>query len=220
MFAPDRSHFHHRLLELGLHQRHAVIAIYMVTLLAAGLGLFMLVSEDVGSLVIFGCLLVLIVLLFRVVGAVRLHETTARLWAKHTFTLRQRQDRQAFEHLQLRFRGVCDREEWWQAVCEAAERMEFAWLSLKTMHIDGRVEEEIWRLPEREPNLAKVVTMTIPCGNGDPRIRRQFEIAIAVNGSLEVASRRATLFGRLIDEHAPHFTASASPRNQSGGKTY
>ena len=63
------------------------------------------------------------------------------------------------------------------------------------------------------------MTMTIPCGDGTPRIRRQFEIAIAINGSLEAASRRATLFGRLIDEHSPHFIASPFPKDQSGGKT-
>jgi UDP-GlcNAc:undecaprenyl-phosphate GlcNAc-1-phosphate transferase len=31
LFAPDRSHFHHRLLDLGLHHRHAVIIIYVTT---------------------------------------------------------------------------------------------------------------------------------------------------------------------------------------------
>jgi len=39
IFSADRSHFHHRLIDLGLTQRQAVIAIYGVTLLAAGLGM-------------------------------------------------------------------------------------------------------------------------------------------------------------------------------------
>jgi len=37
LFAPDRSHFHHRLIDLGLKQRHAVLAIYFCTCVATGL---------------------------------------------------------------------------------------------------------------------------------------------------------------------------------------
>ncbi|HPC96844.1 MAG TPA: hypothetical protein PLU87_18000, partial [Sedimentisphaerales bacterium] len=75
--------------------------------------------------------------------------------------------------------------------------------SLKTLHPDGRIEEEIWRASERKPGMSRLVTVTIPlaAGNGDPP--RRFEIAIWANGSVEAASRRATLFGRLIDEHSP-----------------
>jgi len=42
--------------------------------------------------------------------------------------------------------------------------------------------------------------MTIPFRNGDPNCRHKLEVAIRVNGSLEDAGRRATLFSRLIDE--------------------
>ena len=37
IFAPDRSHFHHKLVDLGLKQRHVVILIYTITLITAGL---------------------------------------------------------------------------------------------------------------------------------------------------------------------------------------
>lgn len=86
MFAPDRSHFHHRLLDLGLKQRHAVIVIYAVTLLAAGLGMFMMVTRNIGSLMIFFCVLLLLLLVFRVVGSVRLRETIAGLKQKYAVT--------------------------------------------------------------------------------------------------------------------------------------
>jgi UDP-GlcNAc:undecaprenyl-phosphate GlcNAc-1-phosphate transferase len=35
VFAPDRSHFHHRLVEIGLNQRQAVLIIYAITFLTA-----------------------------------------------------------------------------------------------------------------------------------------------------------------------------------------
>jgi len=47
MFAPDRRHFHHRLVDLGLEHHHVVITIYVITLFSAGLGMFMMVAHEV-----------------------------------------------------------------------------------------------------------------------------------------------------------------------------
>lgn len=104
LFSPDRSHFHHRLMDLGLHQRHVVVTIYLATILSASLGLFMMVRQDIGSLIVFGCVLLLIVLLFLVVGSIRLREIVTGLQAKYVLTRRQKQERATFEHLQLQFR--------------------------------------------------------------------------------------------------------------------
>lgn len=208
LFAPDRSHFHHRLLDLGLHQRHAVMAIYLVTLIATGLGLFMMLSGSISSLVIFGCALLLLVLVFRMVGAVHLRETIAGLEAKYAYSRLQHEERRTFETLQLQFRQVGDASQWWQAICDAAQRMDFAWVSLKTAYSDGRIEEELWRAPETKPDLARVITMTIPLPDGPADASRQFEIAICANGSVESAARRATLFGRLLDESDRRFASS------------
>jgi len=123
--------------------------------------------------------------------------------------------------------------------------MDFAWVSLQTTHDDGRMEEELWRAPETKPDLARIITMTIPLpngtdhgasGGGDARfvgrptldgtsratlssrtpirdanagrfLSRRFEIAICANGSVESAARRATLFGRLLDENGQRVPA-------------
>jgi UDP-GlcNAc:undecaprenyl-phosphate/decaprenyl-phosphate GlcNAc-1-phosphate transferase len=203
LFAPDRSHFHHRLLDLGLQQRHAVMAIYLVTLTATGLGLFMMFSGSVSALVIFGCILLLLILVFRLVGAVRLHGTIAGLQAKYAYSRLQHRERKTFENLQLQFRQVHDGDQWWQAICDAAQRMDFAWISLQTTHDDGRTEEELWRAPETKPDLTRIITMTIPLNEDHHQTTpaRRFEIAICANGSVESAARRATLFGRLLDEN-------------------
>jgi UDP-GlcNAc:undecaprenyl-phosphate GlcNAc-1-phosphate transferase len=202
IFAPDRSHFHHRLVAMGLRHRHAVLVVYAATLLAAGFGLWMMVCEGVTSLLIFGAALLLLVSLFRVVGAVRLSETIARLKEKYSLACQQRDDREMFELLELQFRQTYDGNQWWTAVCEAARRMDFAWVTLKTTREGCRVEEELWRPPDRKPDLLPIVTVTIPLKNGhDPGTVRQLEVGIWVNGSLalEAAGRRMTLFGRLID---------------------
>ncbi len=201
-FAADRSHFHHRLIEMGLDQRRAVMVIYGATLLATGLGLLSLVGNSIFSLVIFAGLLFAILFLFRLAGFMHLHAAMARLQEKYQRSCTRRDERIAFDQLQLQFRQAQDPHQWRTAVCEAAKKMEFAWIAVKTTFEDGRVEEELWRPPEGKPDLSRIVTMTIPLANGhEPGISQQLEIAICVNGSLEAAGRRATLFGRLMDEN-------------------
>jgi UDP-GlcNAc:undecaprenyl-phosphate GlcNAc-1-phosphate transferase len=214
LFAPDRSHFHHRLLALGLKHRQAVLAIYVATLITAGLGLLMIVCKDIFSVVIFVCLLMFILLLFRIVGAVRLTDTMARLWQKHAASELQRQERETFESLELKFRQLPDPGQAWEAICEAALRMGFAWISLKISHEDGRVEEKLWRCPETGAELSRVVTMRLPLDDGHANVSRRLEIAIYVNGSLESANRRATFFGRLIDES--RIAAMFDPESSGG----
>jgi UDP-GlcNAc:undecaprenyl-phosphate GlcNAc-1-phosphate transferase len=199
LFAPDRSHFHHRLLDLGLHQRHAVMMIYLLTLLSVGLGLFMMVSRDLSALVVFGSILVLLLVLFRLVGAVRLGETLTRLQERYRFSQRQRVQRTAFEHVQLRIRQARNATQWWQTICEAAGRMDFAWIALRTTGGDGRVQTERWQSAAAETERPRILRMTIPFGEGQAGTKREFEIAICVDGSLEDACRRASLFSRLID---------------------
>jgi len=218
MFAADRGHFHHRLLDLGLRQRYAVMLIYVATLLVTGLGLLMLVRNNVSSLVVFGSALLLIMLMFRLVGVIRLREALAHLQEKYRSASEKRTERKHFEYMQLRLRQVHDPGQWRAAICEAAGRMEFAWVSCKTTYNDGHLEEEIWRAPQGHPDLSSVVTMTIPLRNNGGVECRQFEIAICVNGSMEAVGRRASLFGRLMDEFPPPepWTGKDRPLYQHG----
>jgi UDP-GlcNAc:undecaprenyl-phosphate GlcNAc-1-phosphate transferase len=202
IFAPDRSHFHHRLLELGLPQRQAVILIYLATVTAAGLGLFMLVRNDWGSRAVFGCGLLLILLLFRAVGAIRPRETLARLQQKHAHSRQARDERQTFERLQLGVRGIRNPAERWQTVCAAAEQLELAWVSLQVTNGDGSMETSIWRRPSVPAGFARIITMSFPIGTAAAGRLVEFEIAVLVNGSLQSAHHRAGLFARLAEEAA------------------
>jgi hypothetical protein len=176
------------------------LTIYLVTVAVTGLGLFMMVRNDLGALVLFGCLLLLQVLLFRVVGAVRWRETMTRLRNKYAIARSRKQEQRTFENLQLQFRRVRDTHQWWQAVCDAAGRMDFAYVAHKTIYGDGRIEEEIWRPEQTRHDTGRLVTMTVPLESQSPGTKQQFEITIWANGSLEDAGYRATLFSRLIDE--------------------
>jgi UDP-GlcNAc:undecaprenyl-phosphate GlcNAc-1-phosphate transferase len=210
IFAPDRGHFHHRLLDLGLRQHQAVLLIYLVTLLAAGLGLFMLVREDVGALVVFGCVLLLIVLLFRAVGSIYVGQTLARLQAKHAHARQERRERETFERLQLRFRQVRTAHDRWQALCEAAQQLELAWICVRVTHAEGGMDTSIWRRSTIPTGFDRLMTMNLPVKNGPAGRTVEVEIAVLVDGSLESASHRAGLFSRLLDETAePHCLSPA-----------
>jgi UDP-GlcNAc:undecaprenyl-phosphate GlcNAc-1-phosphate transferase len=199
IFAPDRRHFHHRLVDLGLKQRHVIIIIYVITLLFVGLGMFMMVTRDISTLLIFFCLILLLLLLFRAVGSVRLRETISGLQRRYATASQYKQQNMDFQDMQLRFRSVRNFRDWWSAICETAERMDFAWLSLKTKEKDGSIRTEVWRAPDTQPDLSKVMIVTVPFNGSE--LSHEFEIAISINGSYESASHRATLFNRLIDEH-------------------
>jgi len=201
IFAPDRRHFHHRLIDLGLEQRHVVITIYVMTLLSAGLGMFMLVTRNSSTLIVFFCILLLLLLVFQVVGSVRLKDTISGLQKKYAIASRNKHEQMDFERAQLHFRNVRTHEQWWSAICEAAERMDFAWLFLKTKDKDGTIRTEVWRSVNPDSDLSKVVIMTVPFDGNSTETSHEFEIAISVDGSYESAGHRATLFSRLIDEH-------------------
>jgi len=216
MFAPDRRHFHHILIDMGIKQRHVVVTIYLMTLLFTGLGMFMMVTRKSNSLVIFLCIILLLLLLFNAVGSVRLRETISGLQKKYEIANRCKQEQIKFEDAQLHFRNAHNFDQWWEAACKAAERLDFAWLSLKSEDGDGTVRTEIWRKSDSKPELSRLVVMTIPLNKNGDKNSLEFEMAISVNGSLESAGHRATLFSRLIDEHCQIVN---NPENIEKGKT-
>jgi len=214
IFAADRSHFHHRLLGLGLKQRHAVILIYIVTFVATGLGMFMIVTESGATLVLFGCVLVLLLVLFRVVGSVHLHETLFGLQKRISMTGQMHEETRNFEHLQLQFEESRTLHEWWLAVCKAANQLDFAWLSLTATDKDGNTHTSIWRRSDSKSDLDDIIIMNVPVRSCESNVSVEFELAISRNGSLEAAGRRAMLFGRLIDECAVPETKPSGGRSQ------
>ena len=206
IFAPDCSHFHHRLLRLGFRQRHAVIVIYLVTLTITGLGMFMMLTEGGAATVIFGCALVLLLVLFRVVGSVRFRDTVAGLRRRLRLSRQTHAEMRTFENLQLRFEEATRPSDWranywWQAVCMAAAQLDFAWLCLTVTDQDGNTHSSTWRRPDTPPNLTRAAVVKIPVPSSGANISVEFEAAVLLNGSIECATRRASLFGRLVDEY-------------------
>lgn len=202
LFAPDRSHIHHRLMDIGLGQRHVVIFIYMVTLIAVGFGMFMMITRNTTTIVLFACLLLLLALVFRIVGSVRLRETLARLKENLAHSTKVSQYKRDFENTQLHVRQAKSQQEWWQAVCMIAEKMDYVWLSIESKDHNGTSETIVWRNPNYKPDSADVLKTIIPlCRQENNGSKFQLEIAVKINGSLESAGHRMTFLSRLLDEH-------------------
>ena len=203
IFAPDSGHFHHRLLDLGLTQRHAVIAVYVMTLLVAGLGMLMIVARDSGSVVAFFCVLLLIIVLFRVVGSVRVRKTIKGLQRRYAITRQVKKEISNFQSAVLCFDQASTPEQWWQAVCTGAQHMDFVWLSIGFTDTDGTVHTQIWRQADSKSKWSDVAILTIPVCRQKGTEPIEIEVAIAVGSSVESVCRRAALFSRMIDEHCP-----------------
>jgi UDP-GlcNAc:undecaprenyl-phosphate GlcNAc-1-phosphate transferase len=203
IFSADRSHFHHRLIDIGLTQRQAVIAIYGVTLLAAGLGMLMIVTPRIHVLIIFFCILVFLLLLFHIVGSVRLEQLMAAMQKRYTIIHREREERKSFEEAALHFRRAQTFDQWWQAISTAADKMEFWTVDLPVVNRDGTSRALNWHYNGHDPAPGPegLIQVYVPVRDRRSGSSLHLKIELYKNGSLESAGRRVALFTRLIDEH-------------------
>lgn len=202
IFSPDRGHFHHRLLALGLHQRHVVIFAYALTLFTAGLGMFMLITRSIQTLIIFICILLLLLLVFRAVGAVRLREIIISLKRKHEISMQTKKEKEKFEQIELYFRDARFFDQWWQAVCFAGEEMGFVKGRMPVTNRDGTTRMLAWEKNEHDVTLGDIVKSTLAIRDRRAGSPLSLEVQVNADGSLESAGRRLTLFGRLLEQYS------------------
>lgn len=202
ILSPDRSHFHHRLLALGLHQRHVVIIAYGLTLFAAGLGMFMLLTRNVQTIVVFTCILLLLIIVFRSIGSIGLKETIVNIRQKSTTSNQKKQEKENFEKAVLYFQQARKFDEWWQAVCLAADKMDFLSSLLPLTNRDGTKRTLCWEKNNNNIDTDEIVKMTVPIHDRRASSALNLEVRVHANGSLESAGRRLTLFGRLLEEYS------------------
>ena len=201
IFSAERGHIHHRLLDLGLHQRYAVVVMYAVTLAATGIGMLMFVTRATGTVAVIACVILLILLVFRVVGASRIRETIAAFHRNSVMARQAKEDREHFEDVQLQMQRAQSFEDWWQALCAMAARMQFDRLALVCRDNAASATMYSWRRTEDELLPENVVSVIMPLGDDGAVGASRIELAVRAAEPLETIGRRVTLFGRLIDEH-------------------
>ncbi len=200
IFAADRRHFHHRLVDFGYKQRNAVIIIYAITLLAAALGMLMMITRNGSSLIIFLGILILLIYIFHIVGAIRIRETMAALQQKYAITNEIQKEKRTFEDAQLYFREAQTFNQWWKAVLKAADIMGFLNLSLPLTNRDGSTHILSWWQNNQSLD-SDVLKVSLPVQDRRAGPKLNLKIEICGGNCLESAGRRVALFTRLMDEH-------------------
>ena len=200
LFAPDRRHIHHRLLALGLRQRHAVLFLYGVTLLLGGLGLFMMVTRRVDTLLVFGCLLLLLALVFRLLGAVSLQKSAQCLRENLALARRHKRAREDFEQAQLMMREAVGADESWRVLCWAAERLNAVSMELTIADARQAADSLSWRRAIGDTRPRNTVGIDLSWNSAAFGAKCVLAICFAAGDSLEFAGHCAKLFGRLTDE--------------------
>jgi len=216
IFAPDRGHIHHRLLALGMSQRHAVFTIYFVTCLMVGMGMWMLVARDASLLILFAASVVLI-LAFRAAGAIRLREALNALRRSLANARAIRKEQRAFENVQLKLREAGSFDDWWASLCSMGESMGFERITISARGEQGEWGILVWQGSKEALRLGDVWTFRIPASGSQKGEEPTLEISGSVGQSLEVSGRRLSLFGRLLDENGLPYLAGLSSLLRSEG---
>ena len=215
IMSPDRGHLHHRLLDMGLRHRHVVLIMYAITILAAGLGMFMMITSGAATIAVFFCVVLLLILLFRTVGAVRLREVIAGLKYNRAIARQAEKDISIFKDTHLSFHKTMSFKQWWQAVANVAENAGISEITLTAVARSGRKHTFSWQSKDCEKVQQETISMKVPIGEYRFGLPLDIEAKMPVDGMLESTGRRVMLFGRLIDE----YSATTEPNKTSSVTT-
>ncbi len=199
IMSPDRGHLHHRLIDMGLRQRDAVIIMYAITAIAAGLGLFMMITTGGGTIAVFLCVVFLLILVFRAFGAVRLREVVKKVRYNNRISKKARRDTKIFENTYLKLSGNVSFKQQWEIISEIAEKVDFSELSM-TITKNSRQHKFLWQSNKAKDDR-ELVRIKLPIDQEKLDMPVEIEAKMHINDSLESCGRRMMLFGRLIDEY-------------------
>lgn len=202
MFAPDRKHLHHLLLDLGLCQRTVAIVIYAMTAINASIGVFMLTAEGGQSVGLLAAGLLLLLCLFMCVHSRRHYKILATLRHNWAITKETQAVNHKFETAELRMRDAMSFGRWWDTLCDMGGQMYFRSIGLWHRSNGSYVSVRMWSAPGKKFPSERTTQIRLPLsadGTGEWELRAR----IWVNGNLEVGGRQALLLARLMDEFPP-----------------
>lgn len=202
MFAPDRGHLHHRLLDLGLRQRTVVITIYAITAINASIGVFILTAGSDRAIVLLAGGVLLVLLVFACLHSTRPRGLLTVLTHNWLIAREARTEKRSFENAEMRMRDARSFSAWWETLCDMGEQMHFQCIELWNRHNGGQVNTRVWNAPEGKFPTGKTAKLSLPL-RGDEAADWEIRVRIWVNGCLELSGRQGMLLARLMDEFPP-----------------
>lgn len=127
IFTPDKLHFHHMLLRMGLSHRNAVIVLYGVTLLFSCCALLFLRIKDEKAYVLFLVLGLFILFCIASLGYFRSYDIRAIIpWLNGIGDeVGLSRERRSFFDIQVKIGGSLNQSELWRHMSKAAEMLGF-----------------------------------------------------------------------------------------------
>ncbi len=200
LFAPDRRHLHHRLLDRGFSHRRVVLVMHASTILAAAMGLGLLVVRDVMAVVVLVCAFLPLGLVVRVFGGMQLGHLHAAVRKNRQLARTIRQDSESFQQLRLRLREAKDEQAWWQVIRRAGRFLGFSRVRIVVHEPGGDLPRVLSWTHSNLPDCRNMITMNFQAHPFGPDRPSDVTLEIALTDTIEAAGRRLTLFGRLLDE--------------------
>ena len=202
LFAAERGHIHHRLMDAGLCHGHTVLLLHAVTLAGAGVAV---VTVFVGGPVAAAAAVAfagVLAVLFRAAGSVRSREVVMAVRRNRAINREARVYQHAFYDLQLRFRSARSTDDWWRHLCRAAEVLDFARVDLPLVRRDGSADVRKWRrvTDADVPAPADVIRADVPVPQRRDGAAVRATLELLPSTFLETGGLRVALFARLMGE--------------------
>ena len=202
IFAADRSHMHHRLLDFGLRQMTVVIIIYSVTVISACIGILMLTAQGGWSFVLLVCGLILSLSMFACLQSSRFRKILKALKRNWAIARKVKAERHIFEIAQVKMRQSRSFGAWWDTLCDMGKEMRFQSIALWNRQ-DGRYSKEcVWKAPKGKSIAGRTMKLRLPL-NENGAVEYEIRVDILADGHLEMGGQQAMLLGRLMDEFPP-----------------
>jgi UDP-GlcNAc:undecaprenyl-phosphate GlcNAc-1-phosphate transferase len=208
IFSPDRGHVHHRLLDMGITHRRAVLILYgiSVVMTAAAIGISLGHSWEVGVALIAatGVLIGLVRSLGYFEYMQLRNRQKGRLYDRHTERLRR-----ALPQLFLDLRDTQNEPQLWSALGEVMERVEFGYFEVRDATDPARCAQR-WSAPGLNVREQRgYVSAKFPLGRDD-NARAILKFGWRADTE-DVSPQNDILLQVLVDAVAQRLSALQSP---------
>jgi hypothetical protein len=202
IFAAERGHVHHCLLDAGLSHRTAVRWLHCVSGIGSILGLIYLLTSGYPAAAVFLVTPLLVIGFFHVTGAARIGQMVHAVRKNRALRAHRGRHQAAFDHLQLQFAAARSFDHWWEQVCAAGQLLGFARVSVALANRDGSPRVLRWSNPSVIAPEPTSITFSVPVSQRRAGGPLPVEVALTGAESLEAAAQRVGMFFRLMEEHS------------------